>query len=493
MLATSSLSLISCKSLKGPKEALAPTVQVTPTVAPIEIEAETATLSGKVTVKSDIAFSDISYVTGFENDQDSCEFAVIVETEGFYDLNFRSRTSGGYKENYVIVDGERVGLLIADTSDFTDSYVNRVYLTKGVHSIKVSKYWGWVEIDKLILTGSKAIDPEIYNVPATLVNTNATDNAKRLMSYMTDIYGDKFLSGQYCDKGMYGTEISTLWKTIDNKFPAVLGLDFIEYTPSRVEKGSTGRATEYAIEFWEKGGIVTFCWHWNAPTKYITGTWYSAFYKEHTNIDLAKIMNGLDQEGYEFLMNDIDAIAQQLLVLQDAGVPILWRPLHEASGGWFWWGNAGAEAYKKLYVLLYEKLTNDYGLNNLIWVWNGQDKDWYPGDEYVDIIGEDIYPGERVYTSQIGKFLEATEYTDAKKMIIMSENGCLFDPELALRDGAMWGLWCTWGGEFVSESTTINWLSEKYTEETMVQKVYAHDAVITLDELPDLKTYPIHD
>ena len=50
-----------------------------------------------------------------------------------------------------------------------------------------------------------------------------------------------------------------------------------------------------------------------------------------------------------------------------------------------------------------------YGCNNLIWVWNGQAADWYPGDEYVDIIGEDIYPGERVYAPQTAKFKEAAE------------------------------------------------------------------------------------
>ena len=69
-------------------------------------------------------------------------------------------------------------------------------------------------------------------------------------------------------------------------------------------------------------------------------------------------------EGYDLLIRDIDAIAEQLKRLQDAGVPVLWRPLHEASGGWFWWGNAGAEAYKELYVLLYDRLTNHHDRGN---------------------------------------------------------------------------------------------------------------------------------
>lgn len=266
----------------------------------------------------------------------------------------------------------------------------------------------------------------------------------------------------------------------------------MEYTPSRVENGSVGTSTELAKSFWENGGIVTFCWHWNAPTKYITGQWYSAFYTDSTNINLKKIMDGEDKEGYDLLMADIDAIAEQLLILKEAKVPVLFRPLHEASGGWFWWGASGPEAYKELYRLLYDRLTNEYGLDNLIWVWNGQDAEWYPGDEYVDIIGEDIYPGERVYQSQIASYLNAaTNYSTENKMVYLTENGCLFDPDLARRDGAMWGMWCTWSGEFVARDTSLFRLSEQYTEESMLKKVYEDEDVITLEDLPDLKTYKI--
>ena len=175
--------------------------------------------------------------------------------------------------------------------------------------------------------------------------------------------------------------------------------------------------------------------------------------------------------------------------LQDADVPILWRPLHEASGGWFWWGAAGPEAYIKLYQLLYDRLTNYHDIHNLIWVWNGQNKDWYPGDEYVDIVGTDIYPGERVYSAQVAKFDELVQWNgDNKKIVTLSENGCLFDPDLAFRDNAKWSYFATWQGEFVTLNNTYT-LSEKYTEKDMVNKVYNHDKVITLDELPDLKTY----
>lgn len=469
----------------GQEEVFVPTVIGT-------YEAEDASFTGNARAETGKnGYSGEGYATGFEEDGDGCTFHISAPESGFYDLLFGS-SAGGYKENYVNVDGDYLGNLVTDSSEIAESELKRVYLDAGEHDVTVSKYWGWIDLDYLKVTTSEPIPESAYQVSAELVNPNATENARRLMSYLADNYGKKILSGQYCDTGMYGKEFQVIRKETD-KTPAVLGLDFMEYTPSFVENGSKGRSTELALQCWEQGGIVTFCWHWNAPSKYLTGNWYSGFYAQYTNIDLAKIMNGEDQEGYDLLMQDIDAIAAQLKILQDAGVPILWRPLHEASGGWFWWGASGADAYIQLYRLLYDRLTNEYGLNNLIWVWNGQNKDWYPGDEYVDIIGEDIYPGERVYTSQVNKYLEAVGYTTPPKMVVLSENGCVFDPELAIRDGAMWGFWCTWNGEFVAKSTAIYSYSEQYTEAEALKRFYSNDAVITLDELPDLREYPIRE
>lgn len=454
-------------------------------------EAEDGTTCGHVKAgNSKSGYSGSGYVAGFTSDEDSVTITIAIENTDFYDLIFTSSADGGYKENYVYVDGQSVANVITPDSEFTDSSISRVYLEAGSHQVMVSKYWGYINLDKLTVTTSEPISQKIYEVSADLVTPNASDNTKRVMAYLVDIYGKNILAGQYSELGFFGKEVTVVNK-VTGKYPAVLGLDFIEYTPSRVENGSSSKATEFAKLFWDKGGIVTFCWHWNAPSKYLTKEWYSGFRTEATNIDLAKIMNGQDEEGYNLLMQDIDAIATQLQILKEADVPVLWRPLHEASGGWFWWGASGPEAYKQLYILLFDKLTNEYGLNNLIWVWNGQDPDWYPGDEYVDIIGEDLYPGQRVYTSQVNKYLEAVNYTSPNKMVVMSENGCVFDPELAVRDGAMWGFFCTWSGEFVAKDTSIYSYSDTYTEKEMLNKAYNSDIVITLDELPDLKNYSL--
>lgn len=456
-------------------------------------EAEDAVFSGNVHKEASVeGYSGEGYAAGFSGDEDSCTFTVSVPEDGFYDLNFVSAAVGGYKENYILVDGGSAGVVCAEDPAFADSVLTRVYLEAGEHQIALAKFWGWILLDRLEITKAEELSDAMYEVSAELTDPKATEGAKRLMSFLADQYGKKILSGQYSSQGQYGKEFTVINRET-GKYPAILGLDFIEYSPSRVANGSTPKTTDYAIDFWERGGIVTFCWHWNPPEKYFTREWWRAFYTDSTNIDLAAILDGRDEEGYQLLMEDIDAIAKQLQILQEAGVPVLWRPLHEASGGWFWWGASGPEAYKKLYVLLYDKLTNEYGLHNLIWVWNGQNADWYPGDEYVDIIGEDLYPGEHVYAAQTDKYLEASHYTDAAKMVVMSENGCVFDPDLAVRDGAMWGFFCTWEGEFVAKNTAIYAYSEQYTEADMLRKAYESDTVLTLEELPDLRTYPIRD
>jgi mannan endo-1,4-beta-mannosidase len=81
----------------------------------------------------------------------------------------------------------------------------------------------------------------------------------------------------------------------------------------------------------------------------------------------------------------------QLKKLQDNGVPVLFRPLHEAEGKWFWWGAKGPEPAKKLYKIVFDRLTRVHKLQNLIWVWNSVAKDWYPGNSYVDVVSADTY------------------------------------------------------------------------------------------------------
>ncbi len=479
-----------------PAKKVTSTPQVTPTPFVSEkvgrFEAEKGEFSGKVhkvTAKANAGFSENAYVEGFEGDNDSCTFVAEIPEEGFYDLTFRLRGIGGEKINFVSVDDEYVGDIGIKDTNLGDAVISRIFLSKGTHRIKVYKSWGWISLDYMDISTSKPIGNEFYMVSKELCNKKASESTKRLFSFLVDIYGNKILSGQVCDKGELGGEIQVI-KNTTGKLPAVLSMDLMEYTSSRPDGGKKGMTITYAKNWAKNGGILEFHWHWTLGKDYVKGNWYSSFYTDSTTFDLTKALNGTDKKGYEMLMTDMRNMAEILRELKQADIPILFRPLHEAAGGWFWWGASGAESYKKLYRMMYDMYTEEYGLDNLIWIWNGQDRDWYPGDAYCDILGMDIYPGERVYTSQASKFFETAGWSEAKKPVYLSECGCIFDPDLAVRDGAVWGEFCVWQGEFVKKGN-YNRLSEQYTEEYMMKKAYESETVLTLDELPDLKSYPM--
>ena len=452
----------------------------------MRLEAENGVMHGNVKA---VFSGDEGWTEGFTNANDHVEMTVTIRQAGMYDISvIQASADGNHKENPLLLDGERVANSVAEGKTFQTSTLNNIFLTAGEHTLGLGTGWGWVKVDAIEIVPSAPLPDDLYQVSHELVTPDPSPEAQRLFDWMCDIYGKMIITGQNCDGGMYGLENQAVWRATGGAYPALLGLDMIEYSPSRVERGAVGKSVDHAIQYWENGGIVTFCWHWNAPSPYLKGEkWYSGFYTEYTSFDLGKIMRGEDTTGYELLLRDLEAIAVELQRLRDAGVPILWRPLHEASGGWFWWGASGPDAYKWLWNLMFDKFTNEYQLNNLIWVWNGQDTDWYPGDDTVDIIGEDIYPGERVYNSQSAKFMECLKYTDTRKMIILSENGCVPDPELIFRDGTVWGSYCTWGGEFVLKSSKFNKPSEQYTEVWLLKKMYSDERAVTRADIPDLK------
>lgn len=112
--------------------------------------------------------------------------------------------------------------------------------------------WGYYFVDALLVTPSAPRAP--HQVDSVLMNPGATDGAKALMKFLVGNYGKKYISGQQ-------DPVSLAWvETNIGKTPAIIGLDLIEYSPSRVEHGSTSTAIEDAIAFDKRGGIVTFCW-----------------------------------------------------------------------------------------------------------------------------------------------------------------------------------------------------------------------------------------
>lgn len=320
-----------------------------------------------------------------------------------------------------------------------------------------------------------------------LVSPNASDRAEAVYDYLRSVWGSKVLSGQ--QDLTWRDSIDMYQRVLDDtgKAPAIMGYDFMNYS---FNNGDGLQQTEEAIEHWERGGLVSFAWHWRDPS----GT-TSAFYTSETAFQIPVANGQLDTQHPHFnkIQDDIDAIAAELRTLEEAGVVVLWRPLHEAAGGWFWWGRSRTDDISSAYAQvllwrhLFDRLANYHGLSNLIWVWNGQSADWYPGDAYVDIVSMDIYDGARNYESQIERFNEAKAFPLQQKMVALSETSNIPDPDEIATDGAWWLWFMVWNDTDTEAGVTHSgnfWTGEFYNTSDHKNKVYNHDTVITLDELP---------
>lgn len=314
----------------------------------------------------------------------------------------------------------------------------------------------------------------------TPVTPGASAEVQSLFAYFSDIYGKKILSGQqegWRGTNELGSELTYL-KNTTGELPALLALDFSPCTERAPRQDTQHQAVKSAIDWYNhRNGVVAFCWHWFAPLG------EKAFYTKDTRFDLSKAVTEGTPEN-KALLRDLDVIAGELKLLRDAHVPVLWRPLHEVNGRWFWWGAQGPEPYKKLWRLMFERFTVTHGLNNLIWVFSpGAETDladWYPGDEYVDMIGQDHYPMDGNNGPAKDVFDELTVLGRGTKMLAMSENGPIPDPDRLVSEKAGWLFFTTWTGRMLTERNSNEQLA----------KIFHHPYVINLDGLPSLKNYP---
>lgn len=289
---------------------------------------------------------------------------------------------------------------------------------------------------------------------ATPMNARTT----AVHAYLLSIWGKQTITGQADLTWRDATDMAQRVHADTGKYPALMGYDFMNYYDATEADGR--HQTEEAIAWSRKGGLVSFHWHWRMGNGkfYTKETPYTAPMEDYREIDQA-----------------IDRIAVELKRLQDADVPVLWRPLHEAAGGWFWWGRS-REAYLKLWRHMYDRLTNQHQLRNLIWVWNGQDPAWYPGDDVVDISGYDIY--DHTYDAAYRKLQQHA------KPIALTETGHIPDPAA---DGYRWLWFMVWNdgaGEAGVTSPDNFWTGEYHNTSAHKRKVYNDPRVITLDKLP---------
>lgn len=312
------------------------------------------------------------------------------------------------------------------------------------------------------------------------VNKNATPATVDLLSYIYSISGKKTMSGEheYMYKMSQATDSVFL---LTGKYPAVWGGEFgfsdehhdtdnIKYRPNLLKE---------IIRNHNAGAIITMTYHQAIPTigepcDFATGV-QGKFSAENYK-DLLTPGTPI----YNTWLGMVDKLADMFDTLQNRNIPVLFRPYHEMNGGWFWWsGQKGDSNYIKLYKQLYDHFTTTRKLNNLIWVWSPSDPskgliEYYPGNEYVDIIGCDIYPQkegatpEEVYPQRIYDSLLA--FANGKPIVI-GECSTFPTPEI-LEKQPNWAWMMGWVELAFQANSTES-----------LKTLFNSDKVITRDEL----------
>lgn len=203
---------------------------------------------------------------------------------------------------------------------------------------------------------------------------------------------------------------------------------------------------------------------------------------ESTTFDCSKVLVKGTLEN-KTMTRDLSEMASRLKALQDKNIAVLWRPLHEASGNtekipggkaWFWWGAAGPETFKQLWQYMFSYFQQQ-GVNNLVWVWTGAnyDSNWYPGNEYVDIIGTDIYNISNA--DDIASTFHKIQNTYPTKMVTLSECGNIPQISDIENAGGNWSWFMPWYGDD-SEGTP-------HANDEWWRNAMSHDYVIKLKDL----------
>jgi mannan endo-1,4-beta-mannosidase len=306
-----------------------------------------------------------------------------------------------------------------------------------------------VEVEEIKITFSTVEDRPVSE---SLCTPNPSSEAVFLYNYLRENYGKKAISGAVAQVDWDTVEADRVDRWT-GKHPKINVFDYIFHYASPANWIDYGDIS--VVENWyNAGGIVGAMWHWNVP-KSETATETDVTFRpkndsfpDGTTFSPA---NALTEGTWENIRmkNDLKKVADYLLLLKNKNIPVLWRPLHEAAGNiyaagykgsaWFWWGSDGAEAFKGLWIYMFDYF-QQRGLNNLIWIWTTEvnDPPFYPGDDYVDIIGRDLY--NNTDAAAIAVQFEQIQTQYPNKMITLSECGNVSNISAQWAAGAHW-LW----------------------------------------------------
>lgn len=460
-------------------------------------EAEKAELKGGAKAATDKPeFSGEGYVTGFGSEgKASVAFEIDVPSNQHYDLSFNILAESEVNCRITLGDEQLTTFKTTSNGQFTYITLYGVFLTKGRQKLEIIPENGDMCLDYLKIENNTSLSDINYNAKGELVNKNAGESAKELMSFLSDNYGKYIITGQYAYGGD-NSELDLIYRTT-GKYPVIRFSNF-EVPDNSFD--DSFKEVDAAAEWYLNGGITCVSWFWKAPSDKKSGV-----RTEDTDFDLSKAVTtekiaelteeelrelyskgNISKECYG-LMLDIDNMAGQLTSLKNRGVPVLWRPLPEGYGNWYWWGAKGADSYKWLWNLLYDRFTKYFELDNLIWIWNGQSESNLVDKRTFDIASVDLYlNGEKDYGNKYyEEFAAVQRFVGSDKLIAISECGCVPDMDTAFRDNAVWSFFGMWYGKYIQ--TEKGTYSEEFNSKDALVRAYNSDGAMTLDEYQKIR------
>ena len=240
---------------------------------------------------------------------------------------------------------------------------------------------------------------------AQAVDTKATAETKALFANLKKLQENKILVGHH-DATMYGhnwsgDEQRSDIKDVTGSHPALIGFDFALITnkPSDMTNNRTELLQKRMIETYNRGGVVTMCWHSDNPLNG-ESAWVDTT-KTVGNTVKELLPGGKAHEAYVYKLKQIAQMAQNTVGADGKLVPIIFRPFHEMEGGWFWWGrpHRTPEELIALWRFTVEYLRDNLQVHNFLYAFSPDCKFFtrqeylidYPGDNYVDVVGMDNY------------------------------------------------------------------------------------------------------
>ncbi len=335
----------------------------------------------------------------------------------------------------------------------------------------------------------------------TPTNPNANQKTKNILNYLHNLKGNGILSGQesmYWNWQNQTPSIATQDQYIHNltgKYPAVYSSDFgdfqiNDYQTNEAECNAVRDDVVNAIRAYAgRGALITMSYHMRPPTVGVCADYNEIRNPQDDNGNFITLTDAqIDQittpgtAQYNATIERFDQIAAYFKELENEDITVLWRPFHEMNGGWFWWGQLTPSKYIDLWNMMYDRLTNYHGCNNLLWVWSvnyyNQDQNpgvYYPGDSRVDVLGADIYTDPFHGGAYAQYIYDDLNTWGGGKPIAFTENGTMPDVNTIKNTMPNMVYWLTWFTHYDSN----------YNSNSLYQSNYGNPYTITLDELPD--------